>query len=109
MGDEVWRSKRVGLRPVIDAPRLGNVALLMGWREVGAAAALTRRWFGTIGRERAPIRGVGTARGHGDLDPPHRDAHQSPDLEQLQPDGAAAGFGKRVWASPIRRSASIST
>ena len=37
---------------------------------------------------------VGTARGHRELDPPHADAHQGGDLQQLEPDAAAGCLGE---------------
>src|ERR1700760_1227382 len=36
----------------------------------------------------------GTGRGHGDMDPPHANLYQRPDLQQFQPDAAATGSGK---------------
>ena len=88
-------------------------------RDRGAAPALES---GAAGRARLSREGAlqievgecelglpGKARGHGELDPPDATTDQGTDLQQLQPDGAAGGIGKRVWRSAIRRNSLSST
>ena len=67
----------------------------MDWAISAASSGLSDRGGGGERAVGGTVLGlIGKGRGHGQLDAAHAGAHQRPDLQKLQADGAAGGAGE---------------